>query len=185
VIQPGSEVGYRAHETFVQLQSPNIAVARTDRISGWLLVADQGGAIRLEAGCVAVDLGSLQSVDQLPGLHTTDRDETVRNLLHTSDHPFAEFQIYPVSLKTDLPSGTQVHVRLFGALELNGVNKSAAFDLDIRRSDDQVAAAGNTTVAVGDYGVDVPQGAEGFVSVDPQIMLGISLVMLKPSILPK
>src|SRR5881628_2826216 len=38
VVQPGSEAGYRAHEKFFELTSPHVAVARTDKLSGWLLL---------------------------------------------------------------------------------------------------------------------------------------------------
>ena len=53
------------------------------------------------------------------------------------------------------------------------------FNLLVRFDGDQVAAAGSTMVAVQDYGIEVPQGASGFVSVDPHITLEISLVLLK------
>ena len=179
VVQPGSEVGYRAHEKFVELPSPNIAVARTDRVSGWLLVADDGTATRIETGCVSVELASLHSIDRLPGFHTSDRDDNVRDFLHTRDHPYAVFQIYPASLNPGRPSSLPVHVRISGALELNGISKPAAFNIVARLDADQVAAAGSTTVTVGDFGVEVPRGPSGFVSVDPHITLEISLVLVK------
>ena len=156
VVQPGSEVGYRAHEKFVDLPSPNIAVARTSRVSGWLLVADT-----------------------LPGFHTADRDDSVRDFLHMRDHPYAVLQVYPVTINIGRPSGAPVHVRVSGALELNGISRPATFNLDARLNADQVAAAGSTTVTVGDYCIEVPQGPSGFVSVDPHITLEISLVLLK------
>jgi hypothetical protein len=179
VVQSGSEVGYRAHEKFVDLPSPNIAVARTSRVSGWLLVADDGSAVRIEAGCVAVELATLHSIDQLPGFHTTDRDDNVRDFLHTQEHPYAVFKIDPVSLSPGGPGVAPVHVRISGALELNGTSKPATFNLVARLNADQVAAAGSTVVRVSDFGVEVPQGPSGFVSVDPRITLEISLVLLK------
>ena len=179
VVQPGSEVGYRAHEKFVDLPSPNIAVARTSRVSGWLLVADDGAAVRIETGCVAVELATLHSIDTLPGFHTADRDDSVRDFLHMRDHPYAVLQVYPVTINIGRPSGAPVHVRVSGALELNGISRPATFNLDARLNADQVAAAGSTTVTVGDYCIEVPQGPSGFVSVDPHITLEISLVLLK------
>ncbi len=64
-------------------------------------------------------------------------------------------------------------------LELNGRMKPATFGLVVQLDGDEVAAAGSTVVAVQDYGIEVPQGAGGFVSVDPHITLEISLVLLK------
>ena len=179
VVQPGSEVGYRAHEKFVELPSPNIAVARTSRVSGWLVVVDDGTAIRIETGCVAVQLATLHSIDTLPGFHTADRDDNVRDFLHTAVHPYAVFRVSPVALTTGRPGSAPVQVRISGALELNGVSRPATFNLQARLEADQVAAAGSTTVRVGDFGVEVPQGPSGFVSVDPRITLEISLVLLK------
>lgn len=179
VIQPTSVVGYRAREKFEQLPSPHEAVARTERVNGWLLVADRGGAGNIETGCIAVELASLRSVDELPGFNTADRDRSARDFLNARAHPFAIFQPYPSPINPDLSRGAPIHVQISGALEVNGVSKPADFDLDVRLSGGQVAAAGSTTVAVGDYGVEVPQGAAGFVSVDPRVTLEISLVLLK------
>jgi hypothetical protein len=178
VVQPGSLAGYRAHEKFEELPSPNVAVGRTDRIGGWLLVGADAGTISIAAGCVAVELASLRSIDKLPGLNTSDRDESVRNFLNTNLHPFAVFTVNLTPLTSTSP-GTPIHVRVAGNLEVNGIQRPAAFDLVVRLDGDQVSAAGSTTVLVKNYGIDVPQGANGFVSVDPHITLEVSLVLIK------
>ena len=78
------------------------------------------------------------------------------------------------------PNSTAVqHVRLAGDLQIRDVAKQSTFSLDVRLKDNQLSAAGNTTVQVGDFGVEVPQEAGGFVRVDPQITLEVSLVLLK------
>ena len=179
VIQPTSVVGYRAHEKFEQLPSPHEAVARTERVNGWLLVADRGGAAKIETGCIAVELASLQSVDELPGFNTADRDKSARDFLNARAHPFAIFQPYPSPINPELSRGAPIHVQISGVLEVNGVSKLADFGFDVRLSGGQAAVAGNTTVAVEDYGIEVPQGAAGFVSVDPRVTLEISIVLLK------
>jgi hypothetical protein len=177
--QAGSVVGYRAHEKFDELPSPHEAVARTERVSGWLLVAADGGATRIVTGCVAVEIGTLVSVDELPGFNTSDRDKSTRDFLHAREHPYAVFQPYPQSISV-LSSGAPSHARVAGDLEVNGVRKAATFALDVQLKDHQIAAAGNTTIAVGDFGVEVPQGAAGFVSVDPHITLEASLILSRP-----
>lgn len=178
--QAGSVVGYRAHEKFEELPSPHEAVARTERVSGWLLVAADGRSTRIETGCVAVEVGTLVSVDELPGFNTADRDKSARDFLRTQEHPYAVFQPYPQPISADLSSGAAAHARVVGDIEINGVRKPATFALDVQLKDHQLAAAGNTTVAVGDFGVDVPQGAAGFVSVDPHITLEVSLILSRP-----
>ena len=180
LIQPGSVAGYRAHEKFEQLPSPHEAVARTERVGGWLLVAAGAGVTRIETGCVAVEVGTLVSVDELPGFNTADRDKSARDFLRTHSHPYAVFQPYPQSISADLSNGSAAHARVAGEIEISGVRKPTAFALDVQLKDRQLAAAGNATVAVGNFSVDVPQGAAGFVSVDPNITLEVSLILSRP-----
>ena len=180
VVQPGSQAGYRANEQFAELTSPHQAVARTDRLTAWLLVADDGGTINLEGGCVAVDVRRLHSIDELPGFNTSDRDENARDFLNTLSHPFVIFQPDPAHLRLNAASTAVQHATLAGNLEISGVTKKALFKLDVRLKDGQVSAAGRTTVDVGQFGVQVPQEAGGFVRVNPNIVLEISLILLKP-----
>ena len=180
VIQPGSLAGYRAHEKFAELTSPHEAVARTDRASGWILVAIAGDAIQIETGCIAVDVRTLTSVDELPGLNTGDRDKSARDFLGAGSHPFVVFLPYPASLTVDLASTAVQHVQIRGDLQVRGVTRPAQFGLDARLQHNQLAVAGSTTVAVGDFGVEVPQEVGDFVQVDPGITLEVSLILLKP-----
>ena len=178
--QAGSVVGYRAHEKFEELPSPHEAVARTERVSGWLLIAAEGGSTRIVTGCVAVEIGTLVSVDELPGFNTSDRDKSTRDFLNALEHPHAVFQPYPQPISADLSSGAAGRARLAGDLEVNGIRKTATFAFDVQLKSGQIAAAGNTTVDVREFGVDVPQGAAGFVSVDPHITLEVSLILSRP-----
>src|SRR5438874_687452 len=66
-----------------------------------------------------------------------------------------------------------------GDLEIGGVTRPERFALDVRLQQGQVAAAGRATVQAGDFAIEVPQEADGFVRVDPQITLEVSLVLLK------
>jgi hypothetical protein len=179
VVQPGSLAGYRAREKFAGLPSPHEAVARTDRVRGWLLVAGDTSKAQIVTGCVAVQLDSFRSVDHLPGFNTADRDEITRDLLNVAAHPYGVFQPYPALLNPDIALGSTVRMRVSGALELNGTSLPATFPLDLRLAGGQVAAAGSTTVDARAYGVEIPQAAD-FVVVDPQISLEISLALLKP-----
>jgi polyisoprenoid-binding protein YceI len=177
VVQPGSIAGYRAREQFAELTSPHEAVARTDSVSGWLLISPD--AQQIETGCVAVDVRTLQSVDELPGFNTSDRDDTARHFLNATSHPYVVFQPYPVALRLSAASTAVQHATLDGDLEISGVTKPARFALDVRVTAGQVAAAGRTTVLVDDYGVRVPEEAGGFVRVDPHITLEVSLVLVR------
>jgi hypothetical protein len=180
VVQPGSVVGYRAHEQFAEVTSPHEAVARTERVIGWLLVGGDDASPLVETGCVAVELASLHSVDQLPGFNTADRDSSARDFLNVPEHPYAVFQPFPSPVSPGIDRGGTVRLQLSGVLEVNGTSRPAKFTLDVRIASGQVAVAGSTTVNVQEFGIQVPQTMGDFVAVNPNITLEVSLVLLRP-----
>jgi polyisoprenoid-binding protein YceI len=115
----------------------------------------------------------------LPGFNVGDRDKAARDMLEAHSHPFAVFQPYPASLSLDPSSSSVQRISLPGDLQISGVTKATVFALDMRLRGGQLTAAGATTVQVGDFGIQVPQEAEGFVRVDPNITLEVSLILLQ------
>jgi hypothetical protein len=180
VIQPDSIAGFRVGEKFVELASPHEAVARTNRVAGWVLIADSGSELRIETGCVAVELSTLQSVDRLPMMDARDRDFAIREFLETAAYPYAVFQPYPQLLPPATRNGSAVRLQISGQLDLHGVAKAATFGLDVRVRDQAVAAAGSAMIAGPDYGVEVTRGPANLVSVDKNFTLEISLVLTRP-----
>jgi YceI-like domain len=178
-IQPASLAGYRAHERFAELPSPHEAVARTNTMTGWILVSG-GGPIHVDSGCVAIDVRTLSSVDEIPGFDTSDRDKSARDMLSVHSHPYVVFKPQPATLPLNPSSDAVQHVRISGDLEISGVTKTATFSLDVRLQNKQLVAAGTTTVDVREFGIEVPQEVGGFVQVDPHITLEVSLILLKP-----
>jgi len=179
-VGPGSEAGFRAREKFAQIATPHEAVARTDRLAGWITVRVDGPAIELTGACIAVELGSLHSVDTVPGLNTRDRDSAARDLLNVADHPFARFAVAtPASLPAALASEAGGATALAGALEINGVSRAVTATLQARTGGGQVLAAGSATVLVEDYGVEVPKAAD-FIVVDSHVTLELALVLQRP-----
>ena len=108
---------------------------------------------------MAVEVGTLVSVDELPGFNTADRDKSARDFLRTHSHPYAVFQPYPQSISADLSNGSAAHARVAGDIEISGVRKPTAFALDVQLKDRRLSAAGNASVAVQNFSVDVPRGA--------------------------
>jgi hypothetical protein len=178
VIQPGSIVGYRAREKFADLPSPHEAVARTERVEGWLLVTEATGSLDIETGCVAVELSTLKSVDRIPGIDMIGRDASARSALHTAEHPYGVFQPFPIQLG-DIANLSRVHIEISGALELNGITKAAQFGLDVRLGGKQLAAAGHATVSIDDYNITIGRGPDALVSVDKKFTLEVSFVLLR------
>jgi hypothetical protein len=180
LVQPGSIAGYRAHEKFAEITSPHDAVARTEHLSGWLLVGGTDGAPAIEGGCVAVDVRTLVSVDTLPGFDLRDRDKISRDFLSAYSHPFVVFKPYAAPLKLNASSSAVQRVSLAGDLTIQGVTFPATFRLDARLKSGTVTVAGQTTVNAPKWGVEVPREAGGFVRVNPDIILEVSLILLKP-----
>jgi hypothetical protein len=175
--ETGSVVGYRAHEKFAEIESPHDSVARTEQVSGWILTGDTGGAIQVQTGCIAVAIQTLHSVDELPGFNTRDRDKSARDMLGAGNNPYVVFQPYPATLGLDANSAAIQRVGIAGDLQVSGVTRPATFALDVRLQDGVLSAAGNTTIDVGEFGIEVPQEAGGFVQVDPRITLEVSLIL--------
>src|SRR5436309_11810032 len=140
VVEPGSMVGYRAHEKFASLPAPGEAVARTDRVAGWLLVSGQGTSYRVDSGCIAVDVRTLRSIDTVPGFNTRDRDENVRGFLRTDTNPFATFKPDSAAVKADPASAAAVTVT--GDFEVAGSTKPATFALTVKRQNEGLGVAG-------------------------------------------
>ena len=180
VIQPGSVAGYRAHEKFLELTSPHDAVARTQELAGWLVIGGSDATPVLLAGCVAVDVRTLVSVDQLPGFDVRDRDKIARDFLAAHSHPFAVFQPHAIDLALNGASGAVQRLVVPGDLQIGGVTLPATFKLDVKVKSGAVAVAGSTTVNAQQFGVEVPTEAGGFVQVNPEVTLEVSLILLKP-----
>src|SRR2546422_940928 len=144
VIQPHSVVGYRAHEKFAEVTSPHDAVARTERLGGWLFVGGSDSAPAVVTGCIAIDVRTLQSIDELPGFNTSDRDDIARDFLSARSHPYVVFQPYPVALMLNVLSDAVQHLTLAGDLEIGGVAKTASLQLHVRTQGGQGGGAGRS-----------------------------------------
>jgi YceI-like domain len=176
VIATGSQAGYRAREKWAQLPSPHEAVARTDRVAGWLSVSDEGGALAVEGGCFAVDLTELKSVDTVPGQKMSDRDENVRGFLDTDHHPTARYVPHPIGLPGALVNGHVTKVDIPGEIELKGIQRPATATLEIRYDAGSTSVAGLLPVIAEDHQIELPKAAD-FVSVDSRIVVEFALVL--------
>ena len=181
VVAPASEAGFRAHERFAGIQAPHEAVARTERVAGWMTVRDDGAGVVVIGACVAIGLADLASIDSLPGMNTRDRDGAVRDMLNIDRHPFARFAIAtPAPVPRGLATEAGGRVAVAGDLEINGVIRSATVALEARTSGgSQVLAAGSTAVVAADYGVEVPKETD-FIFVDSNITLEFAIAFQRP-----
>jgi len=179
VIEPGSVVGYRAHEKFASLPAPGEAVARTDRVAGWLLISGQGTSYRVVSGCIAVDVRTLRSIDEVPGFSTRDRDENVRGFLRTDSNPFAIFEPYSTPVSANPSSTATVTLSVAGDFQVAGITKPAKFAMTIQRQSERLGIAGKATIDTDQYAIELPRTAADFVVVDSHIVIEVSLLLAK------
>lgn len=175
--QPGGIAGYRAREKWADVTLPHEAVARTQRVTGWVVLSEKRG-VTLDRACFAVELASLISEDQVPGQNMPDRDKNVRGFLNTETHPFAVFRATSATLLSARPTGSRAHVNVKGQLEIDGISQPANLSIDVDLVNEQLNLAGNALVVATDYGVELPTVAD-FVAVDPHITVEFSVSMAR------
>ena len=176
VVAGGSQAGYRAREKWAELPSPHEAVARTDRVAGWLSIRGETTALTLDGGCFAVDLRTLRSLDTVPGRTMSDRDENVRGFLDTDHHPAARFLPHPIALPGSVVDGQVVALEVPGEVEVKGIRRPATATMQIRYGADSTGVAGSLPVLAEDHGIELPKAGD-FVAVDPRITVEFALAL--------
>lgn len=145
--------GYTVHEV---LNGASVTVVgSTDQVDGGATVDGQ----TLTAADVTV---------QVKGITTDNprRDgQFVGNVMSAGAHPTATFTLdAPVDLSTVPRDGTTATVPATGTLELRGVKRPVAVDIEVLHSGESLIASGSVPVTWTDFGVQPPSFA--FVTVD-------------------
>ena len=166
-IKPGSMAGYRVLEKFAELTLPNDAVARTSAVTGFVVLAEGTGvAPMLTDACVAVDVATLRSVDELPPPlpPATGRDGHYPEMFDTLNHPFAVFRTTaPVELSDRVMSGDTVSLQLPGELTIKGQTRPTTVKAQVRVTAGEAEVAGSFVVDAPDFGVQVPSDPDRLV----------------------
>jgi polyisoprenoid-binding protein YceI len=173
----GSLAGYRVREQFAGQTAAHDAVARTSTVSGSLTVADDGSGLTATGLQFTVRLADLQSVDTVAGLNVANRDRIVSRTLSVSQYPDATFQAQSVVVPADLDSGQTPALTIPGQLTVHGVTKPVTVSVQLRLSGGQVQAAGSTSFAMTDFGVQPPQVP--ITVVQPQVTVEFQLVLVR------
>jgi polyisoprenoid-binding protein YceI len=178
-VAQGSQAGYRVKETFAGQQSQHEAVARTTSVSGTVTVQEASSSLQLSGIDLKAQLADLQSQDQVAGFNVAQRDRIVSRSLSVTQYPDATFTAQGgVVLPAGLHDGQTVTVTIPGQLTIHGVTRSAQVMAQVRMNGSRVQAAGSTSFAMTDFGVDPPQVP--ITVVDPQVTLEFQLVLSKP-----
>jgi polyisoprenoid-binding protein YceI len=173
----GSLAGYRVREQFAGQAAAHEAVARTSTVSGSVTVADNGSGLTASGLQFTVSLADLQSVDTVAGLDVANRDRIVSRTLSVSQYPDATFQAQAISLPAGIESGQTATVSIPGQLTVHGVTKPVTLSVQLRVSGGQVQAAGSTSFAMTDFGVQPPQVP--ITVVQPQVTVELQLLLVR------
>jgi YceI-like domain len=173
-LQPGSMAGFRAHENFLEFQFPHEAVARSDKVAGYLLSSSDRR--QLQDGCIAVDLRGLTSVDKLPPPlpPASNRDGLFPDIFDLTDYPLAIFKPDPMDLP-ETKSGQVAHLKISGQITIRGATRPVAVKADCRLSGETLACAGSAIVDARQFALLLP-GSDSPIQVDPMITIEFSLL---------
>jgi polyisoprenoid-binding protein YceI len=173
----GSLAGYRVREQFAGQAAAHDAVSRTSTVSGSFTVQDAAGGLQASGLQFTVRLADLQSVDQVAGLNVANRDRIVSRSLSVSQYPDATFQAQAVTVPATIESGQAPTLTIPGQLTVHGVTKPEQLTVQLRLSGGQVQAAGSTSFAMTDFGVQPPQVP--ITVVQPQVTVEFQLVLVR------
>jgi polyisoprenoid-binding protein YceI len=176
-VATGSQAGYRVREQFAGQTSQHDAVSRTSTVNGSLTIQDAGSELRANGLQFTVSLADLQSQDTVAGLNVANRDRIVSRTLAVTQYPNAAFQGDAVTVPAGLENGQTATVSVPGQLTVHGVTKPETLSVQLRLSGSQVQAAGSTSFAMTDFGVEPP--ALPITVVQPQVTVEFQLVLVR------
>lgn len=175
-VGPGSQVGYRAREKFINQPAETEAVARTSKITGSLVVSVQGdGIVKISQMKFTVDLASLTSQDKYANYKVYQRDFFVRSIyLQTDSFPTATFTADSVSVP--LPAGGPLSLDINGKLTVHGSTKDVTAHVQAQAGGGQAEVAGSISADMRDFGIDPPDIS--FTRAEPMVTIEYDLKMV-------
>lgn len=173
-VGPGSQVGYRAKEKFINQPSETEAVARTSKVTGGVVVSVVGGTVKISQMKFTVDLASLVSQDKYATYQVYQRDFFVRSIyLQTDQFPTAVFTSDGVSFPE--PDSGPASVDVAGKLTAHGVTKAVTAHVQAQASGDQAEVAGSIAIDMRDFAIAPPDisftHAEPLVTIEYDLKL--------------
>lgn len=171
----GPQVGYRAKEKFINQPSETEAVARTSSVKGSLVVAVEGGTVKVSRIKFTVDLASLTSQDKYANYQVYQRDFFVRTIyLQTDRFPTATFDAGSVSFA--LPSDGPVNIDVSGRLTVHGITKGVTAHLQAVSAGGQAEIAGSMALDMRDFAIEPPDIA--FTRAEPLVTIEFDLKLV-------
>jgi polyisoprenoid-binding protein YceI len=175
-VATGSEAGYRARERLINQPTTTEAVARTDKVTGSLVVTTSGGGLVATHIHVSVDLTALVSQDKYATYQAYQRDFFVRSIyLETDRYPTADFTADSVRVSPE-PSGP-ISLNVNGKLKVHGVTRAVVAQLQAQPDGTQVEVAGSIQVDMRDFGIEPPDIS--FTTAEPQVTIEYHLLLTR------
>jgi polyisoprenoid-binding protein YceI len=173
-VGPGSQVGYRAKEQFINQPSETEAVARTSKVTGSMVVSVVGGTVKISKMKFTVDLASLVSQDKYATYQVYQRDFFVRSIyLQTDQFPTAVFTSDGASFSE--PASGAASVDVAGRLTAHGVSKDVTAHVQAQAAGGQAEAAGSIAIDMRDFAIAPPDisftHAEPLVTIEYDLKL--------------
>jgi len=172
VLQPEeSEARYRVREQLAGFDFPNDAVGSTRRVSGALVLAEDGSIVPGESS-FRVDLTTLVTDNEM-------RDNYVRRrTLEVEQYPEAVFVPKRfIGLPSPLPSTGSAEFELEGDLTVHGATRSVRWEVTAQMGPSSVSGSATTTFPFEWFGISIPRVAR-VLSVDNSIRLEVDFRMV-------
>ncbi|HEU5098428.1 MAG TPA: YceI family protein [Roseiflexaceae bacterium] len=167
IVPEQTEASYEVQEKFLSRDLPNMAIGKTNVVSGDLQVSTDGkptGKITK----ITVDLRTLTS-------DSSRRDGRIRTQWLESDkYPFAEFTSTNVEGTPETyTEGQEVNLKLTGDMKIREVTKPVTFDVKGKLEGDTITGSATSKILMKDFGFDPPSIA-GMLTVEDGVTITIN-----------
>jgi polyisoprenoid-binding protein YceI len=167
IVPEQTEASYQVQEKFLNRDLPNMALGKTNAVTGELQVSLDGKPSG-KVTKISVDLRTLTS-DQ------RRRDSRIRTQwLESEKYPFAEFTSTDVQgIPDSYTEGQEVSFKLTGDMKIRDVTKPVTFDVKGKLEGDTITGSATSKILMKDFGFDPPNVA-GMLTVEDGVTVTIN-----------
>src|SRR5215213_481528 len=167
IVPEQTEASYQVQEKFLNRDLPNMALGKTNAVTGELQVSLDGKPSG-KVTKITVDLRTLTS-DQ------SRRDSRIRTQwLESEKYPFAEFTSTDAQgIPENYTEGQEVSFKLTGDMKIRDVTKPVTFDVKGKLEGDTITGSATSKILMKDFGFDPPDIA-GMLTVEDGVTVTIN-----------
>jgi polyisoprenoid-binding protein YceI len=167
IVPEQTEASYEVQEKFLNRELPNMALGKTNAVTGELQVSLDGKPSG-KVTKITVDLRTLTS-------DSSRRDSRIRTQWLESDkYPFAEFTSTDAQgIPDSYTEGQEVNFKLTGDMKIRDVTKPVTFDVKGKLEGDTITGSATSKILMKDFGFDPPDVA-GMLTVEDGVTVTIN-----------